>query len=75
MLRLLNLTDSEYFAARAVDVWKMSAAASDPRAAAAHANLANRYERLAAEFDPHRAPQLLPSDQISTDLGAEPSAS
>lgn len=69
-----DFTKTEYFAARAAEEWTMSASAVDPRAGAAHAIMANRYERLAAEFDPYRAPQLLPSEELSLGLGGKPSA-
>lgn len=40
---------TEYLAARAIAERRMGQAATDPRAAAAHAELAARYEALAAE--------------------------
>ena len=43
-------TNSEYFAGRATIERAMSAAASDGRAAAIHAELAERYEQLALQF-------------------------
>lgn len=43
-------TNSQYFAGRAAAERAMSAAATDPRAAAIHAELADRYEELAIEF-------------------------
>lgn len=43
--------DAEYFADRALVELAMSRAAADTRAAAAHAELAERYEKLAAEFN------------------------
>jgi len=41
--------NNEYFAARAIAERRMSEAATDPRAAAVHDELAARYEALAAE--------------------------
>ena len=43
-------TNSEYFAGRAAVERAMSASASDGRAAAIHAELAERYEQLALQF-------------------------
>ncbi len=43
-------TNAGYFAARALEARKRSRSANDPRAAAAHAEMAARYEELAAEF-------------------------
>lgn len=43
-------TNAEYFAERARFELAMSRTASDPRAAAAHLEMAQRYETLAAEF-------------------------
>lgn len=45
-----NRTNSEYFAGRAVIESAMSEAAADQRAAAVHAELAERYEALAQQF-------------------------
>ena len=42
---------SEYFASRAVAEETMSNFAVDPRVAAAHAEMAARYQQLAEEFD------------------------
>ena len=42
---------TEYLIARAIAERRMSQSATDPRAAAAHAELAARYEALAAEHD------------------------
>lgn len=42
--------NAEYFASRAVAERALSEAATDPRAAAIHAELADRYEELALEF-------------------------
>ena len=42
--------DADYFADRALVELAMSRVATDPRAAAAHAEMAERYEKLAAEF-------------------------
>jgi hypothetical protein len=42
---------SEYFASRAVAEDTMSCFAVEPRVSAAHAEMAARYEQLAAEFD------------------------
>ena len=42
---------SEYFKSRAIAEETMSGFATDPRVAAAHAEMAERYEELAAEFN------------------------
>ena len=42
---------SEYFKSRAVAEETMSGFATDPRVAAAHAEMAERFEALAVEFD------------------------
>ena len=42
---------SEYFKSRAIAEETMSGFAADPRVAAAHAEMAERYEALADEFD------------------------
>jgi hypothetical protein len=42
---------SEYFKSRAVAEEAMSGFATDPRVAAAHADMAERYAALAVEFD------------------------
>ena len=47
-------TNSEYFAARAQEDRKKSQSATDPRAAAAHAEMAARYAELAVEFEVER---------------------
>jgi hypothetical protein len=46
--------DAEYFADRALVEMAMSRIATDPRAASAHADMATRYEKLAAEFKVER---------------------
>ena len=46
--------DAEYFANRALVELAMSRAAADPRAAAAHAEMAERYDKLAVEFKVER---------------------
>ena len=45
-----NQTNAEYFAGRAAIERAMSEAAADTRAAAIHADLAERYEELAQQF-------------------------
>ena len=45
-----NQTNAEYFAGRAVIERAKSEAAADQRAAAIHAELAERYEELARKF-------------------------
>jgi hypothetical protein len=52
---------SEYFKSRAVAEQAMSAFATDPRVAAAHAEMAEHYEALAVKFDIHRPDGFLPS--------------
>lgn len=47
---MTSQTNAEYFAGRAAIERAMSEAAEDPRAAAIHADLAERYEELAAQF-------------------------
>jgi hypothetical protein len=61
---------SEYFASRAVAEEAMTNFAVDPRVAAAHAEMAERYRELAKEFDINRPDGFRP-----TALGPEyPSA-
>ena len=52
---------SEYFASRAVAEQTMSGFATEPRVAAAHAEMADRYEQLAEEFDIDRLDGFSPS--------------
>ena len=47
--------DADYFADRALVELAMSRSATDPRAASAHAEMAARYEKLAAEFKVERS--------------------
>lgn len=47
-------SNSEYFAARAAEARAMSEAATDPRCAAAHAEMAARYTALSKEFETER---------------------
>jgi hypothetical protein len=47
--------DAEYFADRALVEMALSRIATVPRAASAHADMATRYEKLAAEFKIERA--------------------
>ena len=49
--------NSEYFSARAAEALAMSEAADDPRASAAHAEMAIRYAALAKEFEGERPNQ------------------
>ena len=49
--------DAEYFADRALVELAMSRAATDPRAATAHAEMAERYEKLATEFKSNQPKQ------------------
>ena len=44
-------TNAEYFKMRAPDERKRSNQATDPRAAAAHAAIAERYDEMAALFE------------------------
>lgn len=46
------MTDTEYFAHRATVERELSESASDPRAAAAHAEMAERFEELASADRP-----------------------
>ena len=55
---------AEYYAVRCLDAQILSEGATNSHAAAVHAEMAARYERVAAQFDPHRAPQALPSDWL-----------
>jgi hypothetical protein len=50
--------DGHYFASREVDEWALSREAADWRVAAAHAELAARYEALAAVFGAKRLTKL-----------------
>ena len=49
-----DLTNSEYFAMRAVEARSMADSADDRRSAQAHAELAARYQALAVEFQTER---------------------
>ena len=51
---------SEYFASRAVAEQAMESFATEPRVAAAHAEMAERYEQLAEEFDINRSDGFRP---------------
>ena len=62
---------SEYFASRALAEQIMSSFAMEPRVAAAHSDMAERYEQLAVEFDIHRPGGFRPSATETP----EPSAS
>lgn len=46
------MSDKEYFAQRAIVERELSEAASDPRAAAVHAEMAQRFEELASAERP-----------------------
>ena len=46
-----DLTNAQYFAQRASEARQMSKLASDPRAAEAHAHMADQYEALAKDFN------------------------
>ena len=52
---------SEYFASRAVAERAMKDFATDPRVAAAHAEMEERYEQLSEEFDINRPRGFRPS--------------
>ncbi|HEU4498145.1 MAG TPA: hypothetical protein VFR60_02300 [Sphingomicrobium sp.] len=52
--------EGPYFATRELDERELSREAPDPRAAAAHAELAERYEALAAVFGAKRLGKLPP---------------
>lgn len=47
---MFDLTNSEYFAMRAIEARSMAESADDPRSAEAHAEMAERYEALSEEF-------------------------
>jgi hypothetical protein len=47
-------SNSAYFAARAFEERELSRTAADPSAAIAHAQMADRYQRLALEFSGRR---------------------
>ena len=47
-------SNSAYFAARAFEEREISRTAADPSAAMAHAQLADRYQRLASKFSGRR---------------------
>ena len=58
---MTNATEGPYFASREMREREMSGAAPDDRAAAAHAEMADRYEALAAVFGAKRLTEL-PTD-------------
>ena len=53
-----------YYAARAIAERRQSQAATDPRAAAAHAELSARYEALAADPSLELATDDLPNSEL-----------
>lgn len=55
--------EGPYFAGRELNERAMSELARDPRAAAAHAEMAERYEALAAVFGAKRLTEL-PADYL-----------
>ncbi len=55
--------EGPYFASRELNERALSREAPDPRAAAAHAEMAERYEALAAVFGAKRLTEL-PADYI-----------
>ena len=57
---------SEYFRSRAVAEQTMSDFATDPRVAAAHAEMAERFEALAVEFNIYREGGFRPSSTSET---------
>jgi hypothetical protein len=58
-----STTEGPYFASRELNERELSREAPDPRAAAAHAELAERYEALAAVFGAKRLTEL-PADYL-----------
>ena len=60
-----DLSESDYFAERALVERGLSSAAGDPSAAAAHAELAERYEALAELFQA-KHPTLKVAYQLAT---------
>lgn len=57
---MVKKPDGHYFASRELSERALSREAPDPRAAAAHAELAERYEALAAVFGAKRLAKLPP---------------
>ena len=55
---MVRKTEGPYFANRELSEREMSSEAPDPRAAAAHAEMAERYEALAAVFGAKRLTEL-----------------
>jgi len=60
---MVKKPEGHYFASREVNERALSLEAPDPRAAAAHAELAERYEALAAVFGAKRLTEL-PADYL-----------
>ncbi len=60
---MMRNLEGPYFASRELNERELSREAPDPRAAAAHAELAERYEALAAVFGAKRLTEL-PSDYL-----------
>lgn len=57
---MVRKPEGPYFASRELNERELSREAPDPRAAAAHAELAERYEALAAVFGAKRLTDLPP---------------
>ena len=60
---MVTKPEGHYFANRELSERELSREAPDPRAAAAHAELAERYEALAAVFGAKRLTEL-PADYL-----------
>ena len=60
---MVRKLEGRYFASRELNERELSREAPDPRAAAAHAELAERYEALAAVFGAKRLTEL-PADYL-----------
>jgi hypothetical protein len=60
---MVRKPEGHYFASRELNERELSREAPDPRAAAAHAELAERYEALAAVFGAKRLTEL-PADYL-----------
>ena len=60
---MVKRPEGHYFASRELNERELSREAPDPRAAAAHAELAERYEALAAVFGAKRLTEL-PADYL-----------
>lgn len=59
----MSINTQGYYECRACKARELAAAATDPKIAAIHAEMAARYDALAAETKPRPTLRLVPGDQ------------